>query len=88
MTKKLMILVVLSGLMFCFGISTLAEDKTVYFEYSKEEGKDDYYPKVGLIGGLTIIGDLLPTTNLRLAETVKQKPIWKSGVYLLTSNLL
>ena len=47
MTKKLMILVVLSGLIFCFGISTLAEDKTVYFEYSKGEGKDDYYPKVG-----------------------------------------
>ena len=44
--------------------------------------------KLVLIDGLNIIGDLLPTANLRLAETVKQKPIWKSGVYLLTSNLL
>lgn len=47
LTKKLMIIIVAFCLVLCSGIIALAENKTAYFEYLKEEGKEDYYPKVG-----------------------------------------
>ncbi|HOP73623.1 MAG TPA: hypothetical protein PLC07_01015 [Bacillota bacterium] len=47
MTRKAAAILLVFCLILSFGMATWAKDKTVYVEYSKEEGKDDYYPKVG-----------------------------------------
>lgn len=45
---KITITIILSiCLVLCTGLTVLAENKTVYVEYLREEGKDDFYPKVG-----------------------------------------
>jgi len=46
-TRKAAAILLVFCLILSFGMATWAKDKTVYVEYSKEEGKDDYYPKVG-----------------------------------------
>jgi hypothetical protein len=45
--KKVIILIVSICLVLCSSLMVLAENKTVYMEYSREEGKDDFCPKVG-----------------------------------------
>lgn len=47
MIKKTIIIMALICLVLCSSLMALADNKTVYIEYSREEGKDDFYPKVG-----------------------------------------
>jgi hypothetical protein len=47
LAKKVVLIIVSICLVLCFSLMALADNKTVYIEYSREEGNNSFYPKVG-----------------------------------------
>lgn len=47
MTKKVITIIASICLVLCSSVTVLADNKTIYTEYSREEGKNDFYPKIG-----------------------------------------
>jgi hypothetical protein len=73
LTKKVILNIVSICLVLCFSLVALADNKTVYIEYSREEGKDDFYPKVGFNWQINYNWGLAANHQFKVGEGSERK---------------